>query len=167
MRSVKSVTTDFRGRWRMDLSASDSLDDVLYQFGTSWLVRKLINNLNVKQRIEQDETSLGIAIDTFLGSDKLTLLLDVSEPHLASGPSRTKVPTRSTWLPGGQLLTVQDCSAPGEPLLQFCTERSLVRHDEGGKEDAVMLLEKVYVGPAPSFEAARAHAVRVLRPQFQ
>lgn len=60
---AQPAQVDFSGTWSMDLQASDSLDDLLQQFGVAWPLRKLLDNLPVQQEVTQNEHSLNIAVN--------------------------------------------------------------------------------------------------------
>ena len=68
----------------MDLSASDSLSDVLKALDCSWMIRALLDYIPVEQTIDQTDAVLSIQISSWLYSDLMTLRLD-GEPTLIQG----------------------------------------------------------------------------------
>merc|ERR1712187_287513 len=107
---------------------------------------------------------------TRIKSQVSTLSVQGAATYKACGPRGVEVPTRTMWIPGRRLLTIQECFDSEGSYLQFCTERSLQKlHEEHSKIDCAggeeVLLERVYVGPANDFDSAPARAVRILRRQ--
>eukprot|EP00316_Scyphosphaera_apsteinii_P013496 CAMPEP_0119329508 /NCGR_PEP_ID=MMETSP1333-20130426/76035_1 /TAXON_ID=418940 /ORGANISM="Scyphosphaera apsteinii, Strain RCC1455" /LENGTH=205 /DNA_ID=CAMNT_0007338651 /DNA_START=80 /DNA_END=697 /DNA_ORIENTATION=- len=126
---------DFRGEWSMDLAASDSLGPLLRELGLNFILRAIVERLQVEQSVEQDESAVWITVRTALSNEKLELRFNSTITHLP-GLTGGRTDAITTWLDDERLETRQllkpQARSDGAPDFTsdvFITVRSV--QDEG------------------------------------
>lgn len=59
---------DFTGTWKLDLAASDPLDEMLAAQGASWVERKAAGSFQVTQKVANKADGLEVCVESSLGT---------------------------------------------------------------------------------------------------
>jgi len=145
---------DYSGTWKLDLKASDSVDDLLKAQGKSWVERTAARNMAVIQVIRQSGDTLGIAVHTSVKDRDDTLRIGGGWEEKDSDDSG-KVRSRTDWDPDGTTLVTRTAMTlkDGVPA-EFIVRRTLpdpktllqvieLRFDDGRTLTARRVLRRV------------------------
>ncbi|MEO0606042.1 MAG: lipocalin/fatty-acid binding family protein [Myxococcota bacterium] len=121
---------DFSGTWVLDLSASDSPDELLKAQGVSWVKRKAAAKLDVTQNVKQDGDEVTIETVTSRKTKTTTLQVDGETRTVDGDRGKAEVThawdgealvSTSTGPDGGSLVTRRSLSDDGRTLTQRVT----------------------------------------------
>jgi len=129
---------DFTGTWKLDLAASDSLDEMLKAQGASWLERKAAGSVVVTQKLKQkgaDEYE--VCMETSLGKNCNDLKIGVGWEEKANDKGKARA--RTDWSADGKALVTLTETTPAKEAspIEFRMTRTL--QDDG--KTTVQLLE--------------------------
>ncbi|MFZ3046571.1 MAG: hypothetical protein WA151_11715 [Desulfatirhabdiaceae bacterium] len=116
---------DFTGQWKLDLDASDNMDDFAKAQGASWMDYTLIGNMSVTQTITQSENNITITIENmFKKRTEVMIPNGLIEEKMNEQGNLMKV--RSFWSDDGSVLvTMIDTKMADEKPGQVVIKRSL------------------------------------------
>jgi hypothetical protein len=114
---------DFRGDWKLDLEASDSVAPILRAAGKSEWTILLASKTSVTHILRGDLRRLTLLIKTPVRDQKQELLLD-GTPTRAIGPDGGETLASTRWSEDGQSLMTTTQASSSQPL-SFRITRSL------------------------------------------
>lgn len=127
--TARAEHPDFSGTWRLDRAASTSVEAIMKTLGHSWMERRAIRWLPVKQVLVQDEHTLSVSVDNALLQREQVFPLD-GTPVEVEAHDGSKVWVRCFWSEDGRtLVTVSDLPASARSAGTATFTRTL---EEGG-----------------------------------
>jgi hypothetical protein len=133
---------DFTGQWKLDLDASDNMDDFAKSQGASWVEYKLIGNMPVTQIITQSENNITITIENMIKKRTEVMVPNglIEEKKNEQG---NLMKVRSFWSEDGSVLvTIIDTKMADEKPGQVVIRRSLSQDGETMFQDIEIVPEK-------------------------
>ncbi|HEY3448920.1 MAG TPA: hypothetical protein VGK67_21345 [Myxococcales bacterium] len=126
--SLVASKVDFSGTWKLDLAASDPLDDLLAAQGASWIERKAAGSFVVTQKVSNKPEGLEVCVESSLGTK--CNLVKAGQGWEEKETEKGKVRGRADWSEDGKALVVTtELTLKDKKPAQMIVTRSL--EDEG------------------------------------
>ena len=128
--------TDFTGTWKLDLAASDSLDEMLAAQGASWVERKAAGSIVVTQKVAHRPEGIEVCVESSF--KHACNLVKIGAGWEEKSGDKGKAKSRTDWSPDGKaVITTSEISLQDGKSAQLVVTRTL--EDEG--KTTVQLIE--------------------------
>ena len=136
--TAADVHPDFTGTWKLDLAASDSLDEMLKAQDAPWFARKAAGTVVVTQKIKQKAPeALEVCVETPVATNCDVLKIGAGWEEKKSDKGKVRV--RTEWSADGQALVTFTETTPAKE--QTPIELRLTRTLQDDGKTTVQLLE--------------------------
>lgn len=149
-----AAKADFSGTWKLDLAASDSLDEMLAAQGASWVERKAAGSVVVTQKVTPAPDGFEVCVETPVKNKCNPVRIGGGWEEKES--EKGKVRSRTDWSADGKaVVTISEITLPDGKAARLDVTRTL---EDGGKTTVQVIELKIKDGKAYK-------ARRVLRKQ--